>query len=189
MRKKKTSVIQKQYRYDKERNSYLIEVQLDDYDDVYDEWDPAPFKKRDIEEEFHKFIVASAEDIPSKYGLILVLHLPEEKQDTHKENAIILACQNFYNYETEIQKRTWLRLRERTIHYFLLAITLLAVGYFFITESDNLVLNVLREGVFIGGWVFLWEVVTNLFIVRREMKQKGNLFQRLLQAEIRFIYQ
>jgi hypothetical protein len=39
------SQIQKQYPFDEERNAYLIEVSLDDYDDVYDEWDPAPLKK------------------------------------------------------------------------------------------------------------------------------------------------
>lgn len=189
MKKKRTSMLQKQYRYDKESNSYLIEVQLDDYDDVYDEWDPAPFKKRDIEEEFNHFIASSVEDIPSKYGLIVALYIPLSKKDTNKESVLNFAYKNFYAYEIEKQKRSWLNLREKTAYYFIIAMILLTVGYFFIMESEKIIFNVLREGVFIGGWVFLWEVVTNLFIVRREIKQKSMLFKRLFKADIRFIYQ
>jgi hypothetical protein len=64
----------------------------------------------------------------------------------------------------------------------------LLIGYFFMLDIENIIISVAREGIFIGGWVFLWEVITNIFIVRREMKQSSLLFQRLLQAEIRFIY-
>ncbi|NLK75289.1 MAG: hypothetical protein GX288_08390 [Clostridiales bacterium] len=188
MRKKRVSVIQKQYRYDKETNSYLIEVSLDDYDDVYNQWDPAPFRKRDIEEEFNEFITASAEDIPSKYGLIVSLYLPINKKDENKEQALISAYRNFYAYETEKEKRNWTNLKKKTSYYFILSMLFLLIGYFFMLDIENIIISVAREGIFIGGWVFLWEVITNIFIVRREMKQSSLLFQRLLQAEIRFIY-
>lgn len=61
---KKRKYFQKLYKYEKETEHYLIEVSLDDYGDVYDNWDPSPFKQRDIEDEFHDFIFNSSEDIP-----------------------------------------------------------------------------------------------------------------------------
>ncbi|NLZ94166.1 MAG: hypothetical protein GX922_09205, partial [Firmicutes bacterium] len=52
------------YKFEAKNQHYLIEVSLDDYDDVYDSWDPSPFKRRDIEDEFHDYIFNSSEDIP-----------------------------------------------------------------------------------------------------------------------------
>jgi len=183
MRKKRSSPIQKQYRYEEESNAYLIEVSLDDYDDVYDEWDPAPFKKRFIEEGFDDFIVSSSDDIPKKYNLKIVLYIPETKKDLSKENAVESAYKNYYGYMMEKIRKSKIRLRKRTISYLLLATLFLTPGYFFQIETSNVVYNVLEEGILIGGWVFLWEFFTNLFIKSREINSM------LYDSEIQFIYE
>ena len=43
------------YRKDKESGRVIIPISLDKYDDVFDDWDPSPFKLRDIEDEFLGF--------------------------------------------------------------------------------------------------------------------------------------
>jgi hypothetical protein len=188
MKKRRISAIQKQYRYEEVSNAYLIELSLDNYDDVYDQWDPAPFKKRFIEEEFNEFIITSAEDIPSNYHLIIVLHLPENKKDIMKEKAVVSAYENFYLYAAAKERRNWLRLREKTVMYFLLSLLLLGIGYFYLDETEQIALNVLREGIFIGGWVFLWEAITNVFITRHELITTIQLYKRLYLSKIRFNY-
>lgn len=180
--------IQKQYKYEKENNTYLIEVSLDDYDDVYDEWDPAPFKRRFIEEGFDDFIVSSSDDISLKYKLAIVLYIPEDKKDGNKENAVDSAYKNYYGYRMEKVRKSKIRLRKRTISYLLLAVLFLTPGYFFQIETANIVYNVLEEGILIGGWVFLWEFFTNLFIKSREINFTYKMYERLYTSEIRFIY-
>ncbi|MGB8454004.1 MAG: hypothetical protein WCD89_16960 [Anaerocolumna sp.] len=188
MRKKRSSPIQKQYKFEKESNTYLIEVSLDDYDDVYDEWDPAPFKRRFIEGGFDDFIVSSSEDIPMKYNLSVVLYIPDNKKDLNKEAAVDSAYKNYYGYRIEKIKKSKLKLRKRTVSYFLLAAIFLSPGYFFQLETANIVFNILKEGILIGGWVFLWEFFTNLFIKSREINSTYKLYIRLFFSEIRFIY-
>lgn len=182
------SPIQKQYIYEKDSNAYLIEISLDDYDDVYDEWDPAPFKKRFIEEEFDDFIVSSSEDIPMKYNLNIVLYLPENKKDRNKETAVDSAYRNYYGYMIEKINKNKIKLRKRTVFYFVLATLFLSPVFFFQYETANIVFNVIKEGILIGGWVFLWEFFTNLFIKSREINNQDKLYRRLYQSEIRFIY-
>lgn len=182
------SQIQKQYRFEEDNNVYLIEVSLDDYDDVFNEWDPAPFKKRFIEEEFDEFIVSSSEDIPLKYNLNIVLYIPEQKKDINKEKAVISAYKNFYLYASEKVEISWAKLRKKDISYFLLAIIFLSIGFFFQYAVKNVVLDVIKEGIFIGGWVFLWEVFTNIFITRRKLRTKDKIFKRLYLSDIRFVY-
>lgn len=186
--KNKVSLIQRQYKYEKENNAFLIEISLDDYDDVYDEWDPAPFKKRFIEESFDEFIVSSAEDIPLKYKLNIVLYLPEIKKDINKEAAVESAYKNYYAYIIEKVKKSRLKFNKMNISHLLLSILLLSCGYFFKMELENIFLNVFREGILIGGWVFLWEFFTNVFIKRRELNAEYKSYIRIYQSEIRFIY-
>ena len=50
MKRKKKSTLDRLYSYDKKNNAYKIEISLDKYEDIYNEWDPTPFKKRDIED-------------------------------------------------------------------------------------------------------------------------------------------
>lgn len=188
MHKPKRSSIQKQYKFDEKNNMYLIEVSLDDYDDVYDEWDPAPFKKRFIQEEFDDFIIESADDIPAKYKLGIVLYIPMQKKDIEKEKAVVAAYRNYYSYVVEKAEVKQFKLRKKSIKYLMLALLFLGTGYFLQSAYENVILNVLEEGVFIGGWVFLWEFFTDIFMTRRELKLKYNLKKRLYETEIRFQY-
>lgn len=188
MWRKKFSQIQKQYRFEELIDAYLIEVSLDDYDDVYDEWDPAPFKKRFIKEEFDEFIVSSSEDIPLKYSLNIVLYIPKQRRDLDKEKAVISAYKNYYLYALEKIERSMSRLRKRNISYLLLSFFFLSIGYVLQRSVSHVILDVFREGIYIGGWVFLWEFFTNVFITSRKLHTRHNLLKRLYLSDIRFVY-
>lgn len=184
----KKRYFQKLYKYDEESNAYLIEVSLDDYNDVYDDWDPSPFKRRDIEDEFNDFIFNSSEDIPIGSKICIVLHLPETQKDPKKEEMLISAYESYYSYAVERLDKAKISRRKKALSYLLLSLLLLSIGYFFVNESENVFLNVFNEGVLIGGWVFLWEFFTNVFITNRELRSEYKLYKRLLQAKIQFIY-
>lgn len=186
MRKKR--FFQKLYKFEEASKTYLIDVSLDDYDDVYDDWDPSPFKKRDIEDEFNDFIVNSSEDIPFNFDISIILYLPTSKKDPKKEEALISAYQNYYNYAIERLNKFKLNLHRKTISYLILSVSLLSAGYFFFGNDQNVLINVLHEGILIGGWVFLWEFFTNIFITTRELQNEYKLYKRLYQSKIKFIY-
>ena len=184
----KKRYFQRLYKFEESSKTYIIEVSLDNYDDVYDDWDPSPFKKRDIEVEFNDFILNSSEDIPLKHSISIVLYLPVSKKDEIKETTLIAAYRNYYNYAIERLQKVQSSLNQKTASYLLLSILLLSIGSFFFKEDQGLGLKVLHEGVFIGGWVFLWEFFTNIFIKTREAHFKYKLYKRLHQSEIRFVY-
>lgn len=186
MRKKR--YFQKLYQFDVESNTYLIEVSLDDYDDIYDDWDPSPFKKRDIEDEFDDFIVNSSEDIPLNLGISIILYLPASKLDHKKEATLKAAYQNYYSYALDRIYKQRTNLQKKNIAYLFLSILLLSMGYFFFKEGQSVFLSVLNEGVLIGGWVFLWEFFTNILIKTSELRTTYRIYKRLYNAEIRFTY-
>lgn len=186
MRKKR--YFQKLYKFEDTSKKYLIEVSLDDYDDVYDDWDPSPFKKRDIEDEFNDFVVNSSEDIPLNFDISIVLYIPINKKDTRKETALISAYMNYYEYAMARVDKKITNLHKKIASYLVFSLLFLSIGYFFGGAETSLIYQVLHEGIFIGGWVFLWEFFTSVFISKRELQEEINLYKRLYEAEIRFIY-
>jgi len=186
MRKKR--YFQRLYQFDELSKTYLIEVSLDNYNDVYDDWDPSPFKKRDIEIEFNDFIVNSSEDIPLNYNISIVLYLPAPVKDEKKEGALVSAYKNYYGYALARLDKTKSNLSNKIISNLLISIALLTTGYFFFSNAKSLIYKVLHEGIFIGGWVFLWEFFTNIFITRRELQGEYKLYKRLYNSPIKFIY-
>lgn len=176
------------YKYEEEINAYLIEVSLDSYDEVYDDWDPSPFKRRDIEDEFNDYIYNSSEDIPLNYNIGIILHLPICKKDLKKEGMLVSALRSYYTYEVERVNKKKRNLLKRTVSYLFMSIFLLSAGYFFVSESEMVILNVLHEGILIGGWVFLWEFFTNIFITLRDMQTEYRMLDRILCSMIKFVY-
>jgi hypothetical protein len=149
----KKRYFQKLYVYDDKSESYLIQVSLDDYNDVYNDWDPSPFKKRDIEKEFNDFIEESSKDIPLKHNVTIVLFLLVNKKDSAKEAAIVSAYRNFYNYAVEKQRREIISLHKKNIYYLVASLLFLSIGYFF-KGGQSVLIQVIHEGIFVGGWVF-----------------------------------
>lgn len=175
------------YRYDESDGSYIVEVSLDEYEDVYDEWDPSPFKKRDIEDEFDDFIWDSANDIPLKYKIKIVLYLPMAQKNEGKEKALREAYDNFYSFRLIRAYKTQKNIQKKILTYLMMSLTFLYIGYFYSAES-GIVMSVLKEGIFIGGWVFLWEVFTLIFITLGEERKVSKIVKRLLDSKISFIY-
>lgn len=181
---RKRRYFQNHYKYDKSHNTYLIKVSLDDYDD---DWDSSPFKKRDIEDEFNDFIVNSSEDIPLNFDIEIVLYLPQSKKNLKKEVALISAYKNHYNYAIERLLKKKLNLHKKLyciyfslFHFLVWVISLLKI--------HKVYFNVLHEGILIGGWVFLWEFFTNIFITTREIQTEYMPYKSLCQSEVNFIY-
>lgn len=179
---------QEAYRYDGNEKAYIIEVSLDSYDDIYDEWDPSPFKKRDIEDEFDDFIRDSSSDIPIKFKLIIELFLPSDEKNELKEKLLLQAYDNFYRFNLRRAKKEKQALQKKAINYLVLALIFLFFGYFYEPLEANIFLKVFKEGIFIGGWVFLWEVFTVLFITMTTQRKAINTIERLIHAKIVFIY-
>ncbi|MBD2053678.1 hypothetical protein [Leptolyngbya sp. FACHB-60] len=50
----------------------------------------------------------------------------------------------------------------------------------------NVFTAVLTEGLFIGGWVFLWEAVSLFFFSNRDLYNRYRTYRRLRNSEVIF---
>ena len=77
--------LEKIYEKDEATNSFIISVTIENYADIFNELDPAPFRKRDLDQDLRDYLEDSSSDIPLKYGIILQFNISVESQNVEKE--------------------------------------------------------------------------------------------------------
>ena len=83
--KKKKIALANYYNKNEDTSSYMIEISLDNYSELFNGWDASPLKRRDLEPELLDYIEQCGSEIPLEYSIELYLYLPESLKDVEKE--------------------------------------------------------------------------------------------------------
>ncbi|MBI9021401.1 MAG: hypothetical protein JEZ10_09150 [Verrucomicrobia bacterium] len=187
--KKLEKSLKKIYRQNPKTEAVLIEVALGSYEEIFNEWDPAPYQRRDLNPALHRYLEESADEIPLRHPVELLFKarpalFDETKERRSKEG---LATYLFFMMN---EKRKALR---RLYRFSLLllgaaAVTLTGASYLSKLEQPGMLIALLNEGLVIGSWVFSWELISlsafQRFVLKRELKK----WERMAGAELKFVY-
>jgi hypothetical protein len=185
---KKSDYLNKIYEKNPDTGNYIIEISLDKYSDIFNEWDHASYKKRDLDPELARFLEDCSMDIPIKYGLDVCFYLPKEIQDKEKEKIIINGLKTFYSFYIHWEHRNLKESYSRIFSYILISFLLLSLGYLINVSKDDVLLNTLMQGMNVGGWVFLWEAISLFFFKRGEVLGRVKKYKRFASSKIIFKY-
>ena len=61
---KRKSLLEKIYEQNPHNGNYIIELSLVNYADIFNEWDHAPMRRKDIDPDLLRFLDDSIDDIP-----------------------------------------------------------------------------------------------------------------------------
>ena len=177
------------YERDSSSDAFIIAVSTERYRDIFNELDPAPFKKRDINHDLRVFLEDSSDDIPLKYDLILQFNLLKENPDQPKEQRITSGLRTyFYFVENQLRQEIGKSYQKGAL-YFVTAFILLFVTYTLRTAATSgTVFTILVEAITIGGWVFLWEAISTFAFKKRDVRRRKQHYERFTRAQIRFNY-
>jgi len=177
----------KVYQVDPATGAFLVEVALDRYEDVFNEWDPAPYKRRDLDPDLLTYLSESSLDIPLRYELSLSMTVPPEVADAEKEKLVGDGIRNYFAFEVRQTRRRLGRVHRTTAAYLLCAVGLLiATTYAGRLEAGSFVLEMLRQGITIGAWVFAWESLSRFLFDHRQVRRELRGLQRFERAALRF---
>ena len=141
------------YIKDEEPKTYIIQVAIDNYTDIFNDLDPTPFEVRDLDPNLRHYIYDCSTDIPLNYDLKIQFKLPKNHSDCEKEIKIVRGIHKYYSYLTDTSKDYNKNKLKKNVLNILIATFLLFVSFLLKTViSDNIVLLVLLEGLYIGGW-------------------------------------
>lgn len=174
------------YAIDPDTHRYMIEIALDQYADVFNEWDPAPFKRRSLDPDLELYLEGSSEEIALKHPIELYFTIPAEIQDEKVEQETRDGLKNSFAFKLYLLRRELKKINAHMINNIVLGFLFLWVGALFSRQFAAGFLSLLAEALFIGGWVFLWEAVSIFFFTNREIYHRYRIYQRLHHAPILF---
>lgn len=181
--------LKKIYRFDKDSNSYNIDIGIDFYRDLYSDWDFAPIHNRDIDGDLMDFIEDCSREIPVSSGICINFFLPKKMYNKKREEKSIIGLKNFFNYSIRglLFKRR--EMIQSTIIYGTIGSLFLILGFFLQSVLTNVFLSeFLPEGLFIGGWVLIWEIFSIIFFQLRSLGKRIKSYKRLLDSKILYNY-
>lgn len=189
MFKKRKNYLKQIYKMNPETNAFIIEISLDNYNEIFNGWDPSPIKRRDLDPDLVHFMEECAFDIPLKFPLELQFYMPEEQYDADKENLTIAGIKNNFGFTIHFIRKEIDQIRKRIVYYIVVASAFLSMGYLLGQKTvPNVITTILVEGLSIGGWVFLWEAFSQFFFTGQEVLTRLKRYIRFQETKINFSY-
>lgn len=175
------------YKIDEATNLYMIEVALDQYSDIFNEWDPAPFKRREIDPDLELYLEGSSDEISFRYPIELCFTLPKGIRDEHLEGEMRDGLRNSFFFKMYLIKKELKKTNTQMFRWVLLGFVFLWLGTVLSNQAEGkMALSLLADGLFIGGWVFLWEAVSLFFFTNRDLYGRYRTYKRLYKAPVFF---
>lgn len=179
----------KLFRINPKTGNVIIEVSLNDYIEIFHEWDHSAFKKRDIHPELVDFLDLCSEEIPFSEKLEIQFFITNEERDKNKESLVRASYTNYYKSAYFSEKKIIKRIFASSGLLSLVSLTLLFLYTKFSGGvAETMIDSVLFESLLIGGWVLAWEAIHGATIDVMQPLRHCKDLKRFLTAEISFRY-
>ncbi|XMB71700.1 hypothetical protein RJI07_06200 [Mycoplasmatota bacterium WC30] len=189
-KKKKALKLSQIYAYDKIENCYLVQISLDSYDEIFNTWDAAPVKRRDLATDLLDFLEQVAYDIPMSENVKFVFQLPKELKNEKKETLAKEGIYHNFRMINHFISKELSKNNRKIVTYLFLGIAFLSISYLFQTGLDlKFPFSILVDGFFIGGWVMFWEAFSLFFFSGIEHVNRRSRFTRYSNSKIEFKYE
>ncbi len=180
---------EKIYEFDNKLNAFIINVAIEDYIDIFNQLDFAPFKIRDLNHDLRLFLEECSSDIPMKNDVTIKFTVSREKQDLEKEEKIKTGLKTYFSNTRNALGREIQNSHQKSAFYTIASFMLLLASYSLAPLIQNsVVFSTLVEGISIGGWVFLWEAISTFAFKNRDIRERYRHYKRFSHAPISFQY-
>jgi hypothetical protein len=178
------------YDYDSERDTYHVDLRVANYADLFNKWDFSPYYEKDLEPELVDYLVGSFQEIPAGSNVVVSFHLPKAVHNPDLEKQFTSSVYYHLSYARSQLEQERRALRRDTTRYAGYGVAFVVLAQFLPNILEGLILvSLVSEGLFIGGWVLLWEAFSHIFFRSRRLKRERELNERLQNATYRFIYE
>jgi hypothetical protein len=180
--KRAEATLEKIYERDPVTNAYIIAVALEKYADIFNELDPSPFRKRDLDNDLRVFLEHCSSDIPLNQEIILQFNLTNEAQDKEKEEGIRQGLRTYFSFTTSLLSSEIWKSYEKSAVYAGVSFVLLFVSYSLRTTIvGNPLYSTLIEGISISCWVFCGKLSRHSRLRNEMLKTRGDTTSVLLE--------
>jgi hypothetical protein len=185
--------LREQERYRREEGYVVIEVAVSKARQLFNEKDPAPFRERDLDEDFVEYISSSVQEFPLNTAMRLRIIVTEEAKRLAGIEAVQRAIRAYFHYEA-MQAQAKLRKRMRIARLFLFIglgalVACLGISQAMASLGESPVIVVAREGFLIAGWVAMWRPIEVFLYDWWPLREQRKYMQKISEMDLTVRYE
>ncbi len=189
MSKNNTNYLKQLYRFDDSDKTYMIDISLDSYEEIFNDWDAAPLRKKAMNPELESFLEETAYELSLKNKVKVVFVVPESIRNEQKEALVVEGFKNYYFSLNHFINRDMRTNYRKILTYLGLGFIFIIISYLYtFADNPNFFLEILSQGIFVGGWVLFWEAFSLFFFDMYEIRDKKKRYSRFIKCKKVFRY-
>ena len=163
-----------------------ISLWLDNYDDIFSDFDPREYSQRSLSDDFLTEANKASRDKGTKLELRLLL--PAHQRNPKDEALIKKRLRDHFNKHAHLLRNEIKETKKKAFAILLIGVVLmLAASY---VDSFNLS-NIAAKFLFVllepTGWFFTWFALDKIFYTSELTKSQYNFYSKMSRCEIMFI--
>ncbi|MEG0308039.1 MAG: hypothetical protein RR636_08860 [Clostridium sp.] len=168
-------------------NNYIIKIKVDNYENLFYDFDFAPINDRDLRDDIDTFILDKAIDIhkSKKHNVSLEIYLPKTNSSAKTEALALEGIYNYYNSKIEIDNITLKAGRKRLVYYILLSFSISILLYISNKFFHGKIISTILDT---SATVILWQAVSLIFIESKNYSVKRNINRIFSDMKVYFKY-
>jgi len=174
------------YTFKPDTQSYELEIDIDHYQDMFNTWDAAPLKRKDIEPDLMDYLETAGRDIPLKYPVDVTFVMPETSRDEKKELITKDALYMQFRYAISLVTKELAFNYRRMAIFTVTAVIFLISNYIARDQVTDEIFNILFEGLTVGGWFLLWNVFSIMILDNALLYKRRQVLARFLKTKVEF---
>lgn len=166
-----------------------IEIRIKSVEQLFNSFDPAPFRERELDREAERHIVSYAREIAAGSPVELVIYLPPATIVPTLDEKLAAAIGHHFELrarEQEIELNELRRLGRRGLVVGLLVMLFATLAGIGLTNAfpKSSFFETIEQSLIIFAWVALWRPAEILLYDRWPLIRERKLFQRLAEAPV-----
>ena len=182
------SETKKKHRYKHAEGKRWIEVRVRSPLQLFDARDPAPFRERDLDDDFVEYIMAAAREFSISIPLKIVIYIEAGESKDLPRDSIREAIHSYLAYRIDLQRGDLKTFMKRAQLFLviglLILISCIGVAQSLSVPSPPGPIGILREGIVIFGWVSIWKPIELILFDWYPLFEKLRFYKKILGTEI-----
>ena len=182
------SEAKKKHRYKHSEGKRWIEVRVKSAQQLFDARDPAPFRERDLDDDFVEYIVSAVREFSLSIPLKIVIYIEENENKDLPKDSIKEAIRSYFGFRIDLQRGELKNFIKRAQLFLVIGLVTL-ISCLGVAQSLSLpnppgAIGILREGIVIFGWVSIWKPIELVLFDWYPLFEKLKFYKKLLGLEI-----
>lgn len=163
-----------------------ISMALDNYDDLFSDFDPRPSSERAVSVDFLDEAKRAARD--KEEGLELGLLMPKTLRDREEEVIIKKRLKEYFRKQYNRLKKEKMKVLKRGVYFVTAGIIFMFIATLILFKSSNKTFFMSFLIIFLDapGWFFFWVGLDLIFLEHKKMDPELEFYKKMSKADIHF---